>query len=181
MKLRIYTDTHLFSPMRDITSINKIEKSYFIGDIVDLANVKKKDYKNAMLNYSHLKPNSKGWIDGNHERVSITNDVIRIENTLLVHGDFEAWGDKRAIKYRSKKHTAGWFKRNIWVRALKNFEKLVKHVPKKKMIDRLVSHAKFRNCDTIICGHRHPRTTYDKMNEGVRVVVLKRGLSEIDV
>lgn len=161
--------------------ITNVSESIFIGDVVDLANVKKKEHKQAMKVYDHLKSDSKGWIDGNHERLSTTDEVIQIDNIMLVHGDFAEWGDKRAIKYRSKKHTAGWFKRNLWVRALKNFEKLVKHKPKQKMIDRLVSQAKFRYCTTIICGHRHPRTTYDKMHDGVRVVVLKRGLSVVEV
>ena len=181
MKLRIYTDLHLFSPMDSTIPINKVDESIFIGDVVDFANCKKSDHDRAMRIYYHLRENALLWIDGNHSRMSINNDIIKIGEVMLVHGDTEAWGEKRAIKYRSKPHCAGWFKRNLWVRALKNFEKIGKNKPSKKMIKNLVAHAKFRNCNTIICGHTHPRDTYDRINNGVRVIVLKRGLTEIEV
>lgn len=187
MKLRIYCDIHLYSPMDLKIPITDLEKSIFIGDNVDLANCKKKDHERAMITYNHLKIHSKHWIDGNHERMRENNDYIKMyenknmDHIMLVHGDFEAWGIDRAQKYRLKKHCAGWFKRNLWVRALKNFEKIGKHKPSKKMIKNLVAHAKFLNCKTIICGHKHPKDTYDYMHDGVRVIVLKRGLTEIDV
>lgn len=181
MKLRIYCDIHLYSPMDLKIPITDLEKSIFIGDNVDLANCKKKDHDRAIKMYYHLRHNALHLIDGNHERMAQNNAVVKSDHVMLVHGDFEAWGDKRAIKYRSKSHCAGWFKRNLWVRALKNFEKIGKHKPSKKMINNLVAHAKFRNCTTIICGHAHPKETYDKLHDGIRVIVLKRGLTEIEV
>ena len=181
MKLRIYTDTHLYSPIYDGTKITNVSDSYFIGDNVDLVNVRKKDYQNALKTNQYFMDNAKGYIPGNHEAISLVNQIIKIGNVMLVHGDAEAWSKKRAINYRSKKHCAGWLKRNIWVRALKNFEKIGKHKPSKKMIDNLVSHARLRDCTTIIAGHKHPRETYDKLHDGVRVIVLKRGLTEIEV
>ena len=182
MKLKIYTDLHLFSPMQSKDKIVNANKSYFLGDVVDLVNCKKKDYSNAMLAYESLKRNALGFIPGNHEAMSKFNDFIKVDNRiLLVHGDFEAWSDKRARKYRSKKHCAGWFKRNLWVKSLMLFEKIGKHKPSKKMINNLVNHAHFRDCATIIAGHKHPKETYDKVHESVRVIVLKRGYSEIEV
>jgi UDP-2,3-diacylglucosamine pyrophosphatase LpxH len=165
--------------------ITKVSESYFIGDIVDLANCKKKHLEKAKQIRWELATRSLGWVDGNHERIDLNNTVLMIHNSVIaviaVHGDFEAWGDKKAIAYRSKKHGAGWFKRNLWVRSLKVFEKFGKHKPKQKMINNLIKKAKDFEASVIICGHTHPKKTYDEVHDGVRVIVLKRGLNEVDI
>jgi UDP-2,3-diacylglucosamine pyrophosphatase LpxH len=181
MTLKIYTDVHLFSPMYDNTKLNDVEESYFIGDVIDFANCKKDELGKAQITYSALKHRAKGWVDGNHEATSVNNEIIIVANTLMVHGDFESWGEKKAMKYRTKSHGAGFFKRQMWVKALRGFEKMYSPKPSKKMLKRMLEMAKKHKVKTVICGHLHPHKTYDRVFGGVRMIVLKRGYNEIEV
>lgn len=185
MKLNIYTDVHLYSPAYDGTQIKDVENSYFIGDIVDLANCKKEDIAKCMTMRNAMKVNSKGWIDGNHERISLSNDNIHLTRVLtrvvMVHGDFEAWGDERAVKYRSKSHGAGFLKRQLWTRALKFFEDIWPVKVSKKMITNLHATAVNHSSDIIIAGHVHPSQRFDKVIDGVRIIVLKRGHNIVEI
>ena len=180
MILKIYTDVHLFSPMHDGTVI-KPEGAYLIGDNVDMTNCHKKDIQKALKTRASLQERALGYIDGNHEAYSKGNNHIWVRGYtyMMVHGDFEAWGAKRATKYRNKSHGAGWIKRQIWVRLLKFFESIWPVKPSKKMINNMVALAEKKGATVIIAGHKHPRKTYNKVHKNIRIIVLKRGYNEV--
>ena len=46
-------------------------------------------------------------------------------------------------------------------------------------IKKIVDYAKQKNCQVSIGGHKHPKEIYDKKHNGVRVIILPRGISEI--
>lgn len=184
MKLSLIADTHLFAPNEMKVDFNgENQNEYLLGDIVDLANCKKKEVDKAYLEYKKLKDiYGRRFLCGNHERISVTNDLISPKDgVILAHGDFESWGHEKAFEYRSKPHGAGAFKRKFVVGMVEAFEKSVGRDLDQKFIEAAVKLAKDYGCHTYIAGHLHPKEMIDIIADGIRIIIVPRGKTEVEI
>lgn len=184
MRIRVVADAHLFAPNELKIKFNPEDKNeYLIGDNIDLANCSNKDVAIATDTYNQLKISyGKRMIDGNHCRISLTNDLIFPKaGVIMAHGDFESWGPEKATEYRSKPHGAGLFKRKLLVRAIEAYEKSVGRTLDQQFIENAVKLAKSHGCHTYVAGHLHPKEMIDIVADGIRIIIVPRGKTEIVV
>lgn len=192
MKIQAITDWHLGSPSA-LGAIEDFEKLLLeklklgpvclLGDNFDFANMLEEEIEAHMRFFKHcLMKRGFLHLNGNHERISRSNDVILpCENVVMAHGDFEFWGDEKALAYRSKQKGASNFKRKFIIPMIESYEEDRTPKLKKDFLKRAVLLAKSKGCHTYICGHKHPTETIDIVHDGIRIVVLKRGFSEVNI
>lgn len=183
MKYVLYADLHLGSPIEIkpeklfIAGENKI----LLGDIVDLANCK----KDTVQYYRELHDELIGihgyqYIRGNHERLVIQNEIITRNGVLFAHGDLEA-NPERWAKYRKKSHGAGWFKRKFIVPFIREAEEIIDRKPKQDFLDRAAGLATVNYCHTYVCGHFHVDEVTIVNHKNIKIVLLPRGKTEIEL
>lgn len=193
--LRIANDVHVYGPHELVAPYDlALEyQQYLIGDIVDMANVKKDKIKEAKRFMAHLVKEFNGaYVMGNHELWTEktmngldTPEYLVIKNpgnhVLLCHGHVPLWGRKKTAKYMGKKPGAGFFKRtfskifNKWRDTFGGFS------ISEDDIKNLYRYAVEHGCKTIIVGHKHPLETKYYKVKGVRIVILKRGFNEVEI
>jgi hypothetical protein len=192
----IYTDIHCGSPI-ELMNVDELVSGIVqdvaaghqvidIGDNIDLANCHKRDLSKHNAAYASLfgydKRSDKYFkIDGNHERMKTGFQYTTSNDVCFTHGDFEKWGKKKAIKYRSKKRGASAFKRKFIVPLIEWAEKFGVNRATKKFKRRAVKVAKSLGCHTYVCGHIHPKEKLDFNYDGVRIIVMPRGRSELEL
>lgn len=190
MKITLITDVHEGAPNEIKVQYNPMDKDeYLLGDIVDLANCTIGDvpkYKRRRLELKAAYNQDKlRYIDGNHCRIILHDQCIRLFDrygklVVMYHGDYISWGAEKSLSYRSKKLGASFFKRQILVRAIEQFEETIGRRLTDVKLD-MVKKAKADGASTIIIGHCHPKETIDEVIQGVRIIILKRGRSEVDL
>jgi len=187
MRLELIADLHLFSENEISCSLTpRNHNQYLLGDIVDMANVSAKDLETAKaVLYKLMADFGPNFIPGNHERLTAINEtrIIQTENgkIILAHGDFESWGEDKAMAYRRRPWGAKWFKRNILVRAIDDYEHHFKRNFSIDFRNRAGALALRNGCGTYICGHLHPKEMIDIVHNGIRLIVLKRGKTVLDL
>lgn len=183
MIVTVISDVHLFAPNEIRVTFNPSDQSeILLGDVVDMVNC---DRKHVNLASAKLELLISKYFDryilGNHEASSKTNQVYIRGSTVFAHGDFESWGDKKAIAYRSKPHGASWIKRTFLVNAIEFAEMLFDRPQGLDFLKRASSLAKKHNCKKFVCGHFHPRQRVVTEFDGVIVEVVPRGKTEVEV
>jgi predicted phosphodiesterase len=179
VKITIVTDLHVGNKKAEMPLPAKElllnPSTYLTGDIIDLARCEKNELDKYMKLATELHEGTcKGrYLSGNHEGWHIpTNDII-IGNVLLTHGDLAVdsakWSD-----YRNKElgRGSGFFQ---WV-----IDKRYGHISKDEA-RLLAEYSKSRHCNVCISGHVHPKKIFDEMVDGVRVIVLPRGVTTLEV
>lgn len=184
MKQAFITDTHLMAP-------NAVPASFFgdeilLGDIIDLANCSNKQVPEGETAREKLKDRYKDkYLDGNHERYLPigTYYIFKSEkngSVFCTHGDNES-NRSRWIDYRQKPHGASIFKRVFVVHAIEIAEKLLSRDMGKDFLDAAAAVAKAKGCSTYVCGHFHPKAIIDQVHNGIRIIVLPRGKTILDL
>ena len=190
--IKVFTDCHLFGPHEinvDWEDTAFGEDCYDLGDNIDIRGCKPKD-----LNYAKKVHNiiidtfwmRKVW--GNHE-LDFCPDYARVvnylkinKNTLLTHGDFLFWGHEKASKYRQLKPASGSFLKRAWVwLVFKQLAKIFDVGVSKQFRDNCIYTAMLFNVEHIICSHIHPRKRIDLQFGRLRVTILPRGKSEVEI
>lgn len=183
MNQRIWTDVHLFATNMLMTPASFTERlqanDILIGDIVDLANCKRTDVTAALYTQKLLAGKYR-YLSGNHERSLPIGEVLVINKTLFTHGDFES-NSSKWLAYRKKAKGAGFFKRGVVVNAIELVEKLNDRPTKLAFLDKAAARAVMYNCSTYVCGHFHPEEKQVITHKGIRIIILPRGLSEVEV
>lgn len=176
----LITDLHLFGPYARKDSIEKTKNTILLGDIVEGANCKKSDVPRVeeKIRLLTLLFGDK-YIYGNHEREGIKNNHYIENGIYFTHGDLESNYDKW-MEYRFKKKGAGWFKRNIWSKIVNEFDELERE-PKTNFLIEASHAAKIHGCHTYVCGHLHPKKLIDVTYGGVRIVIVPRGHTLINL
>lgn len=191
MKYTFFTDLHYGTPIeiRDDLVLQEIEGDlfvpynreivsnnvYLLGDIIDLKRV-----KNHRLNYwkeQHKileKAFFNRYVSGNHE-LTTKNIDLKLGTKLLTHGDFALWGESQAQNFRAKRAGQGYGLGSKIVQVFRSG-----HVSKADA-KKLAIYARLHCADTIICGHIHPKTIFDDYVCGVRVIVLPRGKTVLEL
>lgn len=176
----LITDLHLFGPYARKDSIEKTKNTILIGDIVEGANCKKKDIPLVEKTIKELTEKfGEKYIYGNHEREGIKNNHYIENGIYFTHGDLESNYDKW-MEYRFKPKGAGWFKRNIWSKIVNEFDELDRE-PKTDFLIAASNVAKKNGCKTYVAGHFHPKKLIDVTYNGVRIVIVPRGLTVINL
>lgn len=156
------------------------------GDIIDMANVPKKDvdFWKEKLEYLLYLCNACGpfFIRGNHELNQVeASDFAFVDGVYFKHGDLGIlWPLEKALEYRAKKPGAGFLKRMI-TPIYDNLRHLKPWNPSEcfyKAVDKIIEGHKPR---AICLGHTHPVSNIDFMYKGVRILILKRGVQEIEI
>lgn len=177
-RFKLFTDIHEFGCYAIDCPLEFGEDCYYLGDNVDLSCCRPEDVESARTKLAAYKQAFKGrYVSGNHELEEVNH--LKVDNVLMTHGDYIFWPKVQADAYRSRKAGMGWLGRfaiNLVVGevlAQRNWE--INRLTKIRC-HRL---AKKYGCDTIVCGHWHPRTLQDFVYRGIRIIVLPRGKTEL--
>lgn len=177
----IYSDCHIGVPPQrcaDLVNITHetVEKinAYSLGDNFELKNCENKDLSRLLTAYENHKLKFMGrFVSGNHCCAGYSNDYnLIVGDVLLTHGDLPLWGNSKAFDFRNKKRGGGFG----WINkiALNNNGSISKSESKE-----LAAYAKKNSCKVIIIGHVHPAKVFDQMVDGVRVICVPRGMTQV--
>lgn len=179
-KFKFFTDVHEFGcyAMDCVWEFGK--DCYYLGDNVDLACCSYEDVKKAKKRLRFFKKKfGKRYISGNHELEKA--NVLKVGKVLMAHGDYIFWPKVQADNYRARKPGINAFLQFVvWLTVGKVL------ATRSWGISRLARHRAFKlakqhGCHTVVCGHWHPKELQDITHKGVRIVVLPRGKTEIEL
>lgn len=150
--------------------------AYYLGDNYDLHYCKESDLSELSQKLLASKVVFKGrYVSGNHCCQGVSSDYyIFLNDIVFMHGDIAEWGEKRAFEFRNKPIAV---KSSIWKKLSYFFNGKVSQ----EQINGMVDIAKRNNCKVVVAGHAHPSKVFDKMIDGVRIIVVKRGKTEIEI
>jgi UDP-2,3-diacylglucosamine pyrophosphatase LpxH len=199
VKLVIYNDLHIGGP-KEVMSLTQFRESlrkdenedvWLLGDIIEMKNCKKSEVGNLGWELTDLyRRYGKQYIFGNHEGMKdIGLRFVKYHPTqaypncpaiILSHGDFEAWGEERALKFRHSPHGAGTLKRTL-VAAIDEARLFVEAKLSQAHIDRACTLMRDNKCSVYICGHKHPKKMIVHETNGMKIIVLPKGRNALEV
>lgn len=190
MKYTLVADTHLFSKYevngirRKVLDLPVNQNTILLGDVVDLSCCDKKSLQEANRVHSYLEAkHGENYIDGNHNPMYSYGSHVIKNDIYFTHGDIHANPDKW-VKYRKKhleKQGAGWFKKLFIMNTVSLFNELIGGKPKQEFFERAAARAKFHECHTYVGAHFHPKQQIDVIYNGVRIIIVKQGITEIEL
>ena len=179
-KFVFFADIHKYGCYAIDCELEYHKDSYYLGDNIDLACCAHEDVFRAQEELAEIKEKfGDRYISGNHELEP--GNHVKVGNVLLTHGDYVLWPKAQADAYRARKPGIGPLARFlVWLSvgkllALRDWK-----------ISRLGRHRCFKlakeyGCDTIVIGHWHPLTIKDFTFKGIRIIVLPRGRTELEL
>jgi len=193
-KLIAYSDLHFHSPGRHawphgIDALEFGENVIHASDCFEFKNIPYKKvihYKEEFRVFlNKCKLTNTVYVASNHG-VSVERDMvgeyfivkefngIRI---LVTHGHRLYWKEKKYTKWENKKPGKGWWKLQ-WI-SMKNgsFNESSPKRPPQYVIDECLRLCKLNDCKAIIFGHTHH--TADFMEQGIRIINVGRGRTEL--
>lgn len=190
MKYMPVADTHLFSKYevpnirQKVLDLPANENTILLGDIVDLSCCDKKNLDRARaVERDLLLKHGTNYLDGNHDPEYPIGTFKIINGIYFSHGDIDANPIKWS-KYRRnhlKNQGAGWFKKLFIMNTVSLFNELVGGKPKLDFFVRASHEAKKYNCHTYVGAHFHPKQLIDVNYDGIRIVVVPQGITEIEL
>jgi len=177
----VIADAHRKSPHEIKVSLHNNE--IILGDFYDLKNTLKYKLHQAEDEYENIKKiYGERYLPGNHERDPYKNTFYEDGNVLFHHGHRIFWSKEKVEKDAKKPRGCGYM-RWIGLSIIAPFRRmrLIQIGVRKKHLERVYQLAKKHKCDTVVCGHAHPRKIIDKTYKGIRLVVVPRGRSVIYV
>lgn len=190
MKYTLVADTHLFSKYevpnirQRVLDLPANENTILLGDIVDLSCCDKNSLQNANRVHEYLEEkHGTNYLDGNHDPEYPIGTFKILNSIYITHGDLEANPEKwpQYRKKHLKKQGAGWLKKLFIMNTVSLFNELIGGRPKIEFFQRAAKRAKANNCHTYICGHLHPKKLIDVNYDGIRIVVVPQGITEIEL
>jgi len=189
MKITVFSDCHWFGPTPSKVKPEFGKNVYYIGDNHEFKNIPKKRIKHFERVYKGFliscKNSETNVLNGNHE-VSVGADLLGVnslsipnKNAMLIHGDLVLWPNKKFNSWREKK--PGKSRRVIFGIKIKNLWRNRKGSTKlsQKKIELFSEFAKNMGVKTIIFGHTHPKRLIDETHNGIRIINVPRGKTEI--
>lgn len=161
------------------------KNTVFLGDNFDLKNAKKECLtlieRKREATIEKCKKVGGIYISGNHslKPLEMHQKAIR-DNILFIHGDIIDWGFKKAEKWRNKQKGVG-ITGHIITRVFKNVYEGGTTIFRKKHKLRAYQLAKENNCDTIVVGHFHPEKLKERRYKDVRIIIVPRGKTVLDL
>lgn len=188
-RVLILSDSHFYGPHsldKSVMTSFKESKTAFkvsLGDVFDIKWTLKKEIKQALKDQKDFSDFcfQKGIyeIDGNHDLKFIGHSYLIKNGVLFTHGHYVSWDAKTiAKKEKASKDGVSKIKRNAFG-ALVN-AKPYGHLSKEE-IQKAAELAKLHKCHTIIFGHTHVKELIDIKFDGIRIINVPRGITEIEV
>lgn len=194
MKFNVIADTHYFGadPVKEDFSqlLKKIDdyfsKTIILGDFIDLKNCEKKKLHEAKSLFKLYKDSMGAkYLNGNHECQQDIDVPLVTLGIGFMHGDRIFNGFLGHIE--SRRHPldgAGKFQR-LLKGAFSKLRNVVEWNDDK--LDRedvkyeISKIAKEYGLHTIVCGHCHPSHVIDRMVEGIRIIIVPRGITTLEL
>ena len=181
-----YSDIHKFGADPTKVEIVEGDKTFLMGDIVDLKNCLNNDYDKAKALYNDLHFKfGRRYITGNHEAMKDTDKPHFINSfTALLHGDCLIYGRQESDLVRQAKHTRGNVSR-FFKKLFSKSREVVNFKAEKTPNDQIFMDAiitlKFNNplLKRVLIGHTHilKLTKIIYPSVGIEVWFLPRGLT----
>jgi predicted phosphodiesterase len=185
MKIKIITDLHVYGP-HELDNARELIKQSFdfaLGDIFDIKNCPKKLYGEAFIaEKKFYGKNFSNCVEGNHDKYYCRPYLtMREYPIMLTHGHLFLYDEARLKEITEEKYKyngIGVLRYN----AVKLFHKLYSYGNLSNAdMKKAAAFARAKNCTTIIFGHVHPEKVIDKIVDGVRIICLPRGYSEVEI
>jgi predicted phosphodiesterase len=188
MKMVIYSDIHYYGA--DPVPVSDMPKTYeeviatnsvSTGDNYDVRNAAHKHVEKCRAELAeHQAIFKERYVSGNHD-LEMTNIVSKVGNVLITHGDWYIfWDETRATEFRTQSAGQGAFSR-LWKFGASQIRNITGAKMSNDEIYKAVMLAKTYGCGTIVMGHSHPAKVFDKTVNGVRVINVPRGRTEIEI
>lgn len=177
-----YTDTHIYSPYLSMKilpltaeQVTK-ENAYFLGDIVEGKNAETKDCYAMKSYYENLRKIAAGRIVlGNHDGRFTGVDNITIDGKILItHGDRVLWKRKKSDEFRAEAQCQG---SGMIQKALAGRNGSISNSEAKEA----AAYARAFGMKVIVFGHVHVKSKFDQVVNGIRVISLPRGKSNLEL
>jgi predicted phosphodiesterase len=191
----IFSDTHYFGAhgLNDL-KLTYGPNTYYLGDIYDLKNAPRDKVGEVEKAISALREKvGKRYVRGNHElgafgRGAKDEDYYITDNgVLFTHGHYKiSFTDGELAQWETAEAGAGTLKRV----GRKLLEGVVEKpaAPKREYLARAVEMVNRHNkahpldpCHTIVFGHTHVKKVYAETIDGVRVINVPMGVTELDL
>jgi hypothetical protein len=181
-KITFFTDVHEFGPHEIAVEWEFGLRCFYLGDNVDLSGCRKRMFAKAWQRFRFYQRMFKErFIRGNHELGNDNNDFLKYGRLLLTHGDYLFWSKARADRYRGREACVGFFTYLFHMMVFGWLLSLVSWPISRKVKERAYLLATKFNCDTVICGHWHPTKTQEVLYKGVKLIVLPRGKTTLEL
>lgn len=185
-KYTFYADTHEGAPhskklySKLIGEVN-VEDTFLLGDIIDIANVKKRKLKTWRKRIELLSEKfGDAYLKGNHECMDPVSYYRVFDNILCCHGHTIFWEKAKTKKWEKKKGGKGRLSRMFYAaykvgivganRGKPGTQKL-SVAQKEKCYELCMKH----DCKTIVFGHTHDQC--DITYRGIRIINVPRGMT----
>lgn len=180
---RIYADFHRYGadPLPvPFPNCNPDLCEVILGDYIDFRNARKEDEEEMVRLYNMTKAHfGPRYLSGNHCCFGDRDVPLQIKNILFMHGDSLVYGRAKSEERRSEEPFATPFKR-FWKKWASKIGSKLPTIVRIKPDE--IAHLRMEyHFDTIVMGHIHPRKMKDVRINGVRVLVLPRGVTEIEL
>ena len=192
-KYYIVADTHIGGPHPKTVSALEImelrdkhgDHAILVGDILDGSNCKKSRWESYSTIYDTLKLMYKDdYVIGNHcfcFPQSWPDKYYVIKNGIFFTHPLYKYSDDQLNKWRKKRGRSSMYRfliglKHKTVPLLGRESKLGKDSLSRALLD-----LEANNCHTFVCGHYHVSEVVDYTAEGKRIVILPRGLTEIEL
>jgi hypothetical protein len=184
---KFFVDAHLEGPHQIEVDWQYGPDCYYLGDNVDIKwGTGRYWVKVSLLKWFQLMFKDR-FVRGNHElNVIDAPDYIVVNGftsngILMTHGDHLFWGEKIADTYRGRKPVKNWFRRFL-IGFFTGFMAQFLTVPiSQGFKERAFEKAKKLGCRTVVCGHWHPHKMVDFSYRGIRIIVLPRGRTDLEL
>lgn len=174
----IYADLHLGSPYEIMEEIIPSKNTVLLGDNFEMKNILKREFERIKNLRENTMKKIQGiggvFLDGNHELKNLNkeNSFVKRGKVIFIHGDIIEWKTKTVNRKRNGKIVPKFFWYVIkYYKKLLNFESQVTE----KHLERARVFAKKNGGNIIVMGHFHPKNLVDKVWNGVRIIVVPRG------
>ncbi len=188
---KIYSDVHLFGGDREVAEMRKNiknnikftniaypsfrERTFYLGDIVDLANAKEKEKISALNFIEDLKCSAGvNYIRGNHEMDALgsigdNRQTVYKRKILFVHGHTLRYLKDRADYWESGKSSE--YKKGEW--------------DKSRTLDEVFTEAskdaEKNNCNVVVFGHTHPDSLDVRTIHGIKMINVMKGCTYLTI
>ena len=182
-KFTVITDLHIGSAHQTMNSFYGTfqDNVIFLGDNFDFKGCLKKDIELLRLEFKELMRLNPDlpFLASNHEGEWGLPSIYKTGNTLFTHGHLCKKNSDKYIKDASTQ----WKGTNFFLWYLKGLVNKAIHMVGFQKDDalRACELAKMHGCSAIVMGHYHLPKIYDENVNGVRVIVLPRGITTIEL
>jgi len=185
MKVTVISDLHKgasYEVKCDMDLLIEQQKripTVWLGDNLDFRNCKKEMLPRLDSWYIQLKTYfGKFFLFGNHEDPTLIPSFVVINKTILIHSHLILWHKNKlnqwAKMFRRGKGTSLLSRLINWCRELNDREM------KEEELEKLSTYALNEGYRRICIGHVHPHQILYCHHNGVEIIVVPRGISEIE-